>query len=323
MTASQISLPQSDYEHIELSPLTLHIGAEISGVDLSAPLPPEVRDEIASAFVAWKVIFFRGQALDHAAHVAFARLFGEPTIGHAVFGHEDEFPEVYSIAKHRTANSIRGASMARAWTDWHTDITAAINPPMASILRGVTIPPYGGDTLWTNLAAAYQALSAPMKAFVEALNGIHRFEAPANGAEKANYRDSIEKRRLEALHPLVTVHPVSGEKVLYVSPAFLQEIDGLAPRESQALLEFLWEHSVRQDFTVRFKWQPGDVAMWDNRSTAHLAPNDIFQSDFDRQLYRVTLVGAPQEGTDGRTSQAIAGAPILSAKEELATAKVH
>ena len=80
---------------------------------------------------------------------------------------------------------------------------------------------------------------------------------------------------------------------------------------------------MRQDFTVRFKWQPGDVAMWDNRSTAHLAPNDIFQSDFDRQLYRVTLVGAPQEGTDGRTSQAIAGAPILSAKEELATAKVH
>lgn len=323
MSTDALALPRSDFEHIDLAPLTLHIGAEIHGVDLSGPLSPEVRDEVEAAFVAWKVIFFRGQSMDHAAHVAFARQFGEPTIGHAVFGHEDEFPEVYSIAKHRTANSIRGAGMARAWTDWHTDITAAINPPMASILRGVTIPPYGGDTLWTNLAAAYQALSEPMKAFVEGLNGIHRFEAPASGADKADYRDSIENRRLEALHPLVTVHPVSGEKVLYVSPAFLQEVDGLAPRESQTLLEFLWEHSVRQDFTVRFKWQPGDVAMWDNRSTAHLAPSDIFQSDFDRQLYRVTLVGAPPAGTDGRTSKALAGLPILSAQEELAMAKAH
>jgi len=119
------------------------------------------------------------------------------------------------------------------------------------------------------------------------------------------------------------VHPVSGERILYVSPAFLAGIDGLAPRESQALLEFLWEHSVRQVFTVRFKWQPGDVAMWDNRSTAHLAPSDIFQSDFDRQLYRVTLVGTAQTGTDGRTSRALAGQPILSAHEELALAGIQ
>lgn len=321
MSTQEFSSPRSEYEHIEVTPLTLHIGAEVGGVDLSAPLAPEVLAEVSAAFVDWKVVFFRGQNLDHAGHVSFARQMGEPTIGHAVFGHEDEFPEVYSVAKHRTANSIRSAHMARAWTDWHTDITAAVNPPMASILRGVTIPPFGGDTLWTNLAAAYRALSPALQAFVEGLDGIHRFEAPADPASKKDYRESIEKRQLESIHPLVTVHPVSGEKILYVSPAFLQEIDGLAPRESQALLEFLWEHCVRQDFTVRFKWQPGDIAMWDNRSTAHLAPSDIFQSDFDRQLYRVTLVGTPQRGTDGRTSRAIAGRPILSAKEELAVAE--
>lgn len=310
--------PALAYEHIEVAPLTLHIGAEIGGVDLSGSLAPAVVEEIATAFVAWKVIFFRGQNLDHAAHVAFARHFGEPTIGHAVFGHEAEFPEIYSIAKHRTANSIRGAQMQRAWTDWHTDITAAINPPMASILRGVTIPPYGGDTFWTNLVAAYEGLSPPLRAFVEGLDGVHRFEAPKTHDAKADYRDSLEKRRLESIHPLVTVHPVSGEKVLNVSPGFLQEIEGLAPRESQALLELLWEHAVRTEYTVRFKWQPGDVAMWDNRSTAHLAPSDIFQSDFDRQLYRITLVGETPKGADGRTSRAITGLPILSAQEELA-----
>lgn len=323
MTSRRNASPDLRYTHIQVAPLTLNIGAEISGVDLKVPLRPEARKEIAEAFVSWKVIFFRGQHLDHAQHVAFARQFGEPTIGHAVFGHEDEFPEVYSIAKHRTANSNHGATMARAWTDWHTDITAAVNPPMASLLRGETIPPYGGDTLWTDLAAAYQALSPTMQAFVEGLDGLHRFEAPAPKDAKDAYRESIEKRTLESYHPLVTVHPVSGEKVLNVSPAFLQEIEGLTPRENQVLLELLWEHAVRQDFTVRFKWQAGDIAMWDNRSTAHLAPNDIFQSDFDRQLYRVTLVGEPLIGTDGRTSRAVAGEPILSAAEELASIKIN
>lgn len=318
-----MSTPRTDYAHIEVSPLTLHIGAEISGIDLSAPLSAEVLAEVSAAFVDWKVVFFRGQHLDHAGHVNFARQMGEPTIGHAVFGHEDEFPEVYSIAKHRTANSIKTASMTRAWTDWHTDITAAINPPMASILRGVTIPPYGGDTLWTNLAAAYQALSPALQSFVEGLDGIHRFEEQTDAAPQSGYQKKIEERRMESIHPLVTVHPVTGDKILYVSPAFLQGIDGLAPRESQALLEFLWEHSVRQDFTVRFKWQAGDIAMWDNRSTAHLAPSDIFQTEFDRQLYRITLVGTPQTGTDGRTSRAITGRPILSAREEIALAEKH
>ncbi len=316
-----VTEPTTSFKHIDVTPLTLHIGAEIGGVDLNEALSPAAVAEIAEAFVTWKVVFFRGQDLDHAAHVAFARHFGEPTIGHAVFGHEAEFPEIYSVAKHRPANTIRGARLHRPWTGWHTDVTAAINPPMASILRGVTIPPYGGDTFWTNLVAAYEGLSAPLRAFVEGLDGVHRFEAPRDPDGQDAYRDRVEKRKLESAHPLVTVHPVSGEKVLFVSPGFLQEIEGLTPSESQALLELLWEHVVRPEFTVRFKWQPGDVAMWDNRSTAHLAPNDIFQSDFDRQLYRITLVGDEPKGTDGRTSRAIAGLPILSAREELAMAE--
>ena len=111
--------------------------------------------EVRDAFLKWKVVFFRGQNLDHAQHVAMARQFGEPTIGHAVFGHVEGYPEIYSVAKNRTANENREAMMVTPWSGWHTDITAAVNPPFASILRGVTIPPYGGDTFWTNLAAAY------------------------------------------------------------------------------------------------------------------------------------------------------------------------
>jgi alpha-ketoglutarate-dependent sulfate ester dioxygenase len=148
-------------ETIEVVPLTLHIGAEIRGVDLTRPLPQEQLREVRDAFLKWKVIFFRGQNLDHAQHVALARQFGEPTIGHAVFGYVEGHPEIYSVAKNRTANENREAMAVTPWSGWHADITAAVNPPCASILRGVTIPPYGGDTFWTNLAAAYNGLSPP------------------------------------------------------------------------------------------------------------------------------------------------------------------
>ena len=159
--------------YVEVVPLTLHIGAEIRGVDLSKPLLPEQVKEVRDAFLKWKVVFFRSQNLDHAQHVAMARQFGEPTIGHAVFGHVEGYPEVYSVAKTRTANENREAMMVTPWSGWHTDITAAVNPPFASILRGVTIPPYGGDTFWTNLVAAYQGLSPTMRGFVDTLRAVH------------------------------------------------------------------------------------------------------------------------------------------------------
>ena len=309
--------PRVDFSHFTLKPMTLHIGAEVEGIELSGPLPEEALEEVQAALVAWKVLFFREQFLDHAAHVAFAKGLGVPTIGHAVFGHDQEFPEIYSVGKHRTANSIRHQKVQRPWTDWHTDITAAVNPPAASILRGVEIPPYGGDTFWTNLAAAYEGLSEPLRHFLETLDGQHRFEMPVQGKAAARYLTEVEHRYMESIHPLVVLHPVSGEKILYISPDFLTRIEGLAPRESEALLQLLWEHAVRPEFTVRFKWRSGDVALWDNRSTAHLAPSDIFDTEFDRQLYRVTLVGEKPVGVDGRLSRSVSGEPIGSAEEEL------
>jgi len=299
-------------------PMTLHIGAEIRGLNLSKPITPEIAEAVNAALIKWKVIFFKGQNLSHAGQVSFARSMGEPTIGHAVFGHDPDYPEIYSVAKFRTAQTHRTAKMQRPWTGWHTDLTAAINPPKASILRGVTIPPYGGDTFWTNLAAAYEGLSETFRNFVDTLKGIHRFEPPAGAKINSNYDESIRRRVMESEHPIVRIHPESGERILFVSPSFLKSISGLTPRESGQILELLWEHITRPEYTVRFKWEPGDIAMWDNRSTAHLAPTDIFESNYDRQLYRVTLVGDVPVGTDGKQSISLQGQPILSVQDELA-----
>ena len=309
----QLERALDDTRHIEVLPQSAHIGALITGVDLRRPLAPAEVATIRAALLRWKVVFFRDQPLDHVQQIAFARQFGEPTLGHPVFGHVEGHPELYSIAKHRTANSHQGQAEQRPWTGWHADVTAAHNPPYASILRGVTIPPYGGDTQWTNLAAAYAALSVPLQGFLATLRGEHRFSPPAGAQASEAYREAVRSKELVSEHPLVTVHPETGEKVLYISPGFLKRIVGLHARESRVLLEFLWEHAVRSEFTVRFKWEPGSLAFWDNRATAHVAPNDIFALDFDRQLYRVTLVGQVPVGVDGRASTAVAGDPVLAA----------
>jgi taurine dioxygenase len=151
-----------------------------------------------------------------------------------------------------------------------------------------------------------------MRAFCDTLRGLHRFAPPPGVDQTKEYEELMKKRILASEHPIVRVHPETGERALYVSPSFLKSIVGLTPRESQALLELLWEHVVRPEFTVRFKWEPGSVAFWDNRSTCHLAPRDIFDSDFDRQFYRVTLLGDVPVGIDGRSSTAREGEPIVA-----------
>lgn len=294
---------------VQIRPLATHIGAEIKGVDISEPLSELDRQAVWNALLDWKVVFFRGQKLDHRTQVAFARQFGELTPAHVVFGGENEFPEVYSVAKNRTANSNRNNLVHRAWTGWHTDITATHNPPAASILRGEIVPPFGGDTQWTNLAAAYRALSPTMQAFVDGLRGVHSF-GQAAGNNTREYNERVETHRYVSEHPLVRVHPETGERVLYVSPSFLKSIVGLSPRESQGVLELLWEHAVRPEFTVRFRWEPGSVAMWDNRATSHLAPRDIFDTEFERQFYRVTLLGDVPVGVNGEASSSIEGPPV-------------
>jgi len=295
-------------------PLSAHTGAQIEGLDLRKALSAQEVTFIRAMLLRWKVVFFRDQHLSHEQHIQFSRNFGELTDGHPVFGSIDGYPEVYSIAKHRHANRGVGEGLIRPWTGWHTDVTAASNPPYASILRGVNIPPYGGDTQWTNLAVAYDRLSPTLRGFLDGMRGMHQYSPKPGKSATPEYIAMVESKALVSEHPLVTVHPETGEKVLYVSPSFLKNIVGLSPRESQVLLEFLWEHITRPEFTVRFKWEAGSIAFWDNRATCHLAPTDIFSLDYDRQLYRITLVGAVPMGADGRPSVAITGNPMLAAE---------
>ncbi|CAO3359090.1 TauD/TfdA dioxygenase family protein [Azospirillum melinis] len=303
-------VPDAPPQHIGVHPLTGHIGAEIDGIDLRAPLEPAVVAEIKEALLKWKVVFFRDQPLSHDQHVAFASAFGAPTIGHAVYGFVEGHPQVYSVARDRFADRHTGDLLIRPWTGWHSDVTAAVNPPAASILRGVEIPPYGGDTLWTNLVEAYNGLSQTLRGFVDGLRGVHYFTPPEGQDATETFVKRNAARPLVSEHPLVRVIPETGERALFVSPSFLKRITGLAPRESQQILDLLFEHVTRPEYTVRFRWQPGSIAFWDNRTTAHLAPRDIFSLDFDRQLYRITLRGDIPVGVDGRPSTSIKGDPI-------------
>ncbi len=307
------------------------IGAEISGVDLSQPLDQQAVDAIRQALLANKVIFFRGQSLDHASQIAFARQFGELTHAHP---HEDappeDFPQILTIDPRRYeekyGENLRELYQRRQYSyfaGWHTDVTAAVNPPAASILRAEVVPSVGGDTQWTNLVAAYEGLSEPLRRFADGLRAVHRFRL--GGAVDETDGDSKLVRRINANllvaeHPVVRVHPETGERALFVNPGFTQHIVGLTQVESRRVLDLFYEHLTRPEYTVRFRWQAGDVAFWDNRATAHLAPNDLPDVDEDgrpiqRTLHRVTLIGDRPVGPDGRESVLIAGKPFLAVGE--------
>jgi len=299
----------SNADHIVVKPMTVNTGAEIHGVDLSQPICAAEVAVIRSALLKWKVVFFRKQNLDHAQHIAFAKLFGELTPGHVVFGGDQEYPEIYPVIKDRKSLAGRRKAL-RTWTDWHTDITAAINPPSASILRAVVVPEYGGDTQWSNMVAAYKSLSPPMQKFIETLRAVHQYNIADNTEGADEYNSMLANNRLVAEHPMVIVHHDTGEKALYTNPEFVDHVVDLTAGESDALLHYLWEHSVRAEFSVRFRWEKGSIAFWDNRATQHIAIHDVYETDFDRTLYRITLNGTIPVGVDGQQSTLISGNPI-------------
>jgi taurine dioxygenase len=194
---------------------------------------------------------------------------------------------------------------------WHTDVTAVVNPPAGSILRAVNVPEIGGDTTWTNLVAAYEGLSEPLRALADGLKAEHRF----NARQRFKETDNPFIRRAAAnpqvsIHPVVRVHPETGERALFVSPGFTSHLIGLSQRESDKLLELFFEQIAKPAYTVRFRWNPGDIAFWDNRATAHLGPQDLDDYDVERVLYRTTLVGDVPVGVDGFRSLLVEGQPF-------------
>lgn len=307
---------------ITVRPLSGHTGAEVLGVDISRPLDAATLDLITATLNRWKVVFFRDQTIGHAEQIAFARQFGELTYAHPYdTSPPDGHPEIYTVDPERFAAQygIEGEAAKRirrrySYTnDWHTDVTPAVNPPAASVLRADVVPEFGGDTTFTNLVAAYEGLSEPLQRFAETLWAEHRYGASLVRKGLAGSSAVTEKNRLVARHPVVRVHPVTGEKALFVNDGFTSRIVGIERDESRGLLDLFLEQATKPQYTVRFKWEPGSVAFWDNRVTSHLGPQDIDHLDVDRTLHRVTLIGEVPVGVDGRESQLIEGAPFQAA----------
>lgn len=295
---------------VVVKPVAGHIGAEIWGVDLSGPVSDAAIQDIRQALLTWKVVFFRDQKIGHAEQVAFTSRFGQVTYAHPL---EDEpnsdHPEILAIDRRRYDRKD-----GRKYTyesRWHTDVTAVVNPPAGSILRAVNVPEIGGDTTWTNLVAAYEGLSAPLRKLADGLKAEHRFNARQRFKESDNpYVRRVAANPQVSIHPVVRVHPETGERALFVSPGFTSHILELSQRESEKILELFFEQITKPAYTVRFRWNPGDVAFWDNRATAHLGPQDLDHLDLERVLYRTTIVGDVPVGVDGFRSQLVEGQPF-------------
>lgn len=284
---------------LEVLPLSTHTGAEIRGVDLSSELDDGTIRGIREALLRWKVVFFRGQHLTRDEHVALGSRFGDVVRAHPTLPvRYPERPEILVIEKVPQTDATDGSAIDHRW---HSDVSYVEAPPMGSILRAVQVPPYGSDTEWTNLAAAYATLSEPLRSMIDGFTAVHENVLHVVRGEPTRLMREFMATRLRALHPVVTVHPETGERILYVNPDYTAYIVELSRRESDHLLACLNEHLAGRELTVRYRWEPGDVAFWDNRSTAHVAPNDV-PKGHHRVMERIALAGTRTVGLDGRMS---------------------
>lgn len=269
------------YERIIVKPVTTRIGAEIEGVDLSKPVDDQTHLEIYEALKAHCVIFFRDQKLDHESHKEFGRRFGELHVHPAIPGPEGH-PEILPIHTDEKSTYIAGER-------WHSDVSCEEEPPLGSILYLHTVPEYGGDTLFSNMYAAYDALSDRMKDYLDGLTARHDGEMQYRGRYKDRVADDSGMVYPWADHPVVRTHPETGRKCLFVNPIFTTRINELPRLESDVVLNMLHEHCAMPDFQVRFRWKQHSMAFWDNRCVQHLAVWDYFPSV--RSGFRVTING--------------------------------
>lgn len=297
MTA--VKTADTDFPLLNLRRVAGNIGAEIRDIRLSADLDAETFAQVEAALVKYKVLFFRQQGhLTDAEHQAFGARFGKivphPTVS------SPEGTKLFEL------DASKGGGRADSW---HTDVTFVDAFPKISILRGVTIPEYGGDTVWANTARAYEQLPETLKRFVDTLRAVH-----SNDYDYGAERTVVETHRLahhqkvfvsalwEAEHPVVHVHPVSGERALLLGH-FVKRLVGFSSRESAQLFELLQNRIIRLDNTVRWQWQQDDVVIWDNRSTQHYAVNDYGTQP--RVVRRVTVEGEIAVGVDGSKSRTV------------------
>jgi alpha-ketoglutarate-dependent sulfate ester dioxygenase len=272
---------------VRIEQLSPAIGAEVHGLDLSCPLSDDEVMEVQMGLHRHHVLFFRNQHLDYQRHVDFARQFGVPTHAHPLYPPTlDAFPQIHRPAVRELPPPVR-------WGAWHADATCMQRPPRASILRMVEQPDLGGDTLWASMEFAYERLSEPLRRTVDGLVAVHDGNR-AFGKDLARYGpgwwDGKPFNSFEpVVHPVVRIDPDTGRRGLFVNPLHTSHIEGLSRLESDGVLRLLYAHITMPEHTIRFRWNSGDVAFWDNRSTLHQAITD-FGSEF-RDVHRVMLEG--------------------------------
>jgi len=278
------------YQHLRVRPVTAACGARVEGVDLAADLDDGVIAEIRRAVLDHQVVFFSGQALTPEHQVAFSRRFGpcspvpfiEPTADH---------PEVIAV--------VREASETQPFTFgslWHSDFSFLPEPPFGSILHALEVPPVGGDTLWASQTLAYSTLSSGMRALLGTLVGQHS-AVNAYSPKMQPIHDSFagmvvhtsDAANRVQRHPVVRRHPETGRPALFANAQYTVGLDGFAPNEAKPILDFVFQHAVRPEFTCRWRWSVGDVAFWDNRAVQHMAMADF--TGHRRAMHRSTVAG--------------------------------
>ena len=257
--------PDRCYEGLTVTPVGVTLGAEVTGVDLSSPLPDAVRAEIHRALLEWKVLFFPGQYLTSAAQRAFGRLWGELETNPLLEAGED--PSVVRFAK--------GGDGPQTYENiWHVDTSFRPAPAMGAVLNMITTPPFGGDTMWADMAAAYDNLSDEVRARIDGAVAEHDMVPGFARFLPADKLARLEDTFPPVTHPVVRTHPETGRRTLFVNAAFTTRIVGMAPAESDALLRHLFAQAHTPEFQVRYRWTEGTVAFWDNRATQHYAVGD-------------------------------------------------
>jgi taurine dioxygenase len=268
---------------MKIDPVTPTIGAEISGIDLSQPLDSATQDQIYDALMEHLVLFFRDQDLSPKAQFEFATSFGEPAAKHPIYPHMPDHDRVVVLEN--------DGDRPPDTDDWHTDLTFQADPPFLSVLHAIEVPETGGDTLWSNMYAAYDALPEEIQALLARSSAVHDM-----GAFRNNYLgkgldvDSLNAGMASmgsAVHPMAPIHPVTGNRLLFVNRSFTQAVTGMLKAESDRLLEYLFSHLESPNLQVRFRWKKGSVAVWDNRTTQHFAVADYLPAY--RRMHRVII----------------------------------
>ncbi len=272
---------------LKLTPMSEHVGVEVTELDLATTDGAELT-AIKAALAKHGVLHFRDQSITPEQHIAFAKRWGGIDVN-PFFPSNTQWPEISEVRKAEKQTTNIGGG-------WHTDHSFDQTPSMGSILVARELPPRGGDTLFASMAAAYDALSDGLKKTLESLCAVHSSDhiyAPGGYYSQTDLADDMKGHdvRTRAVHPVIIRHPVTGRKLLYVNGAFTIHFEGWTAEESRPLINYLYEHGQRDAFQCRIQWQPGSVAIWDNRSTWHLAMNDYH--GHRRVMHRITLSGVP------------------------------